>query len=129
MEPSVTSIMRILFLDSFTGHLPKLESRGIKVQLTEERTWNTELYEASPATLSKIRDLTASGVYDIVILGNMLGAGVAKAKAVNPRLRSRTIVVWNEYVPGVEKPYAALGYAKFMSRIDLRKYIVTLITN
>jgi len=68
------------------------------------------------------RSLTAAtfadhGDWDAIIVGNNLNAGRTIAAAISPAMRSRTMIVWNDYHLGQETPYAAMGYTHFGDRV------------
>ena len=130
-KPSQTPprILKVLLLEKYADHLPDLSARGITTEVTQERAWNHNLYEANEKTLAKIKELTASKNFDIVVLGNNLGAGIVKAASIHPRLHSRTVVVWNDDGLGGKAEYEKLGFRNFMTRDSLEAYITKLVTN
>lgn len=121
--------LKILLLDKYADGIPDLADRGIAVQVTHERDWNKNVYEAPRTAIEKIEELTKLSNFDIVVIGNNLGAGVLKAMAVHKRLRHRTVVVWNDDIFKGKEEYEKLGLHRFMPRHHLRNYIVTLVTN
>ena len=101
--------MRILLLDHEVFYIPE-EFRS-KV----ERPFHGRFYEVN-GMLSKIVCLLGEP-FDIVILGNNMGAGVTIAQNIPEALRSKTIVVWNYYpIPRDVKEYEKLGLSHFCGR-------------
>jgi hypothetical protein len=121
--------LKVLLLDKYADHLPNLSDRGITLEVTHELSWNKDVYVAPKESLAQIEKLTAMGNFDVVVVGNNLGAGVLKAMAINPRLLGRTVVVWNENVFAHRADYEKLGIRHFMTRVNLRTYVVNLVTN
>ncbi len=121
--------LKILLLDKYADGVPDLADRGIAVQVTHERDWNKNVYEAPRNVIEKIEQLTMLSNFDLVVVGNNLGSGVLKAMAVHRRLRHRTVVVWNDDDFKGKEAYEKLGLCRFMPRQKLRDYIVTLVTN
>jgi hypothetical protein len=88
------------------------------------------VYHPTPQLFNAIQAVTADGNIDIVVIGNNNGAGLYKAVCVANELRSKTIIIWNVYVPGHdEKEYQRLGYTHFASRGNLYKSILELLNN
>lgn len=88
----------------------------------EEMFENADSYGADPRVLEHLRSHSAS--YDLIIIGNNLGAGLVKASRVPPGMRERVVIVWNdapnEYTTA---PYKAMGYRHFSRRMDLMKFL------
>ncbi len=125
----MSQIVKVLLLDKYADYLQDLSARDITMEVTHELVWNPNVYEATKATIAKIQELTAIRSFDIVVLGNNLGAGIIKASAIHQRLHGRTVVVWNdEYFAGREK-YETLGFKKFMARSSLRAFVINFVTN
>jgi len=81
--------------------------------------------DAIPAEVQQIRQITSEHV-DAIIIGNNVGAGVSRAREIRPEMRDKTMIVWNDYCPGNEAPYAALGFQYFGSRDDIDVFLKML---
>ena len=121
-------IVKVLFLDDAPWFLPDLTSHGIKLEVIQEGLWGTMNVYSAPTThvCEAVKELTA-GKVDVVVIGNNLGAGVAKAQAVVDKMKEMTIVVWNSYHKGDEQPYTDLGLKHFGSRNDLPQLITEML--
>lgn len=116
--------VRVLFLDDAPWFLPNLEKDDVKLQVEKEGSWGTmDVYSAPRSLCEEITRLTAEGLVDLVVVGNNCGAGIPKAQAIAPCLREKTIVVWNSYYTGLDRPYAVLGFKHFGSRSKLCELI------
>lgn len=62
--------------------------------------------------------------FDVIVIGNNMGAGVVKAEVLSEACRSKVVVVWldtpNE---AATLPYRELGYTHFARRKDLEEYL------
>jgi hypothetical protein len=83
------------------------------------------VYQPTTPLLEKIREITETGQIDLVVIGNNLGAGIAKARHVARSLRRRTIIMANSWVPVSD--YKPLGYTRFTKRDDLHIQLLELI--
>ena len=120
-------IVKVLFLDDAPWFLPDLTSHGIELEGIQEGPWGTTNIYTFPTQVCKaVKKLTA-GKVDIVVIGNNMGAGVAKAQAVVDKMKEMTIVVWNSYHKGDEQPYTDLGLKHFGSRKDLPQLITEML--
>lgn len=120
--------VRVLFLDDAPWHLPDLTSQGVRLEVIQEGQWGSmNVYSAPRQVCEAVKKLTTSKEVDIVVVGNNLGAGVAKAKAIAEDMKEKTIVVWNSYSRGNEAHYARLGLTHFGSRTDLRQMVSALL--
>lgn len=119
-------IVKVLFLDD-VWVLPNLTSYGIEFEEIRESQWNTNVYSAPVEVCEAVKKLTAAKAVDIVVIGNNMGAGVAKAKAVADDMKEMTVVVWNSYHQGVERPYASFGLKRFGARTDIRQLILAML--
>ncbi len=121
-------IVKVLFLDDAPWFLPDLTSHGVKLEVIQEGQWGTmDVYSAPAEVCEAVKKLTAGKEVDIVVVGNNMSAGVAKAKAVADDMKDMTVVVWNFFHHGVERPYAAIGLKRFGSRNDLRQLIPAML--
>src|SRR3989344_2701733 len=117
-------IVKVLFLDDAPWFLPDLTPHGIKLEVVQEGMWGTmNVYSAPAKVCEAVKKLTAGKEVDIVVVGNNMGAGVPKAKAIADGMKEMTVVVWNSYYRGNEAPYAALGSNRFGSPPNLRQLI------
>lgn len=82
-------------------------------------------YTVPDETRLLTRRLTQAHEVDLVILGNNQPAGVVLAECIDESMCSRTIIVWNEYLPGKEAGYKPkeLGFRFFCSWGDLPAYL------
>ena len=116
---------RVLYLDAVLQHPPVLP--GVSWELIPGSR-SLGGYECSLETCDEIRRLTTEAQIDLIIIGNNLDAGVQKAFAVAEAMRSKTIIVWNDYRSGMERPYVRLGgFTRFCSRIDLKGVVRELL--
>jgi hypothetical protein len=111
-------VLRILVLDDDLSHGPiyRLEEEGVELDMTtlshEETTAGVD-YAVSQRGIGLAR---RAADFDIVIIGNNMYTGYQYARAIPDSMKSRTLIVWNKYTPGDERPYAELGFADFTSR-------------
>lgn len=120
--------VKILFLDDAPWFLPDSPHGGVELRVVMAGQWGTgDVYAAPASVCESIQKLTSEKAVDIVVIGNNMGAGVPKARAIADDMRDVTIVVWNQYSLGIEGPYTALGLTRFGSRTDLREMIPALL--
>lgn len=120
--------VKVLYLDAFTEYLPDLTPYGVNLEVFEiEPVGTFDHYCASPQLCETVEKLTADKQVDIVVVGNNLGVGVTKAKAIAVNMQEMTVVVWNSYYRGQERPYADLGFRRFGSREDLLHMIPEML--
>lgn len=118
----------VLFLDDAPWFLPDLTEHGVELKAIVEGRWGDgRVYVASVEVCETVKKLTEGGEVDFVVVGNNMGAGVAKARAVANGMKDKTIVVWNSYRQGDEAPYAALGLKHFGSRLDLEQMVPAML--
>jgi hypothetical protein len=122
--------VHLLILDSGPGYVTpfhELESRGVNLEVTSldsDEIARPFGYVFSP----RARELAQRAAdYDFVIVGNNQGSGLAYANAIPAEMRPRTLIVWNDYEPGDETDYAALGYEHVASRRDERAWLLGLV--
>lgn len=114
----------LLYLDG-SSHLPLVRLSLARCGIVDFDMYQQKdigdpnVYESPEHVCQQITLMTSNNKVDIVIIGNNLGAGVAKARAVADAMRDRTVVVWNVYRKGDESTYAKLGFKRFGSRSDL----------
>lgn len=121
-------IVKVLFLDDAPWFLPDLTPHGVELEVVQEGTWGMmSVYSAPTQVCEAVKKLTANKEVDIVVVGNNMGAGVPKARAVADDMKEMTIVVWNSYYQGVEAPYDGLGLKHFGSRSDLERLIPAML--
>lgn len=66
---------------------------------------------------------------DIVIVGNNLLAGAEKLMLLGEGIEHKTIVVWNSFVPALEKlKYKKMGYYRFGIREETVQEILKLVS-
>lgn len=113
--------VRVLFLGDEKVVLPKDLEEVVELTLeTRDEVFDDGFpgrYKVSERSLQLAHDATLKK-YDVIIIGNNLGTGVRKAEALPYEVRPRTMIVWNEYVPGDERSYAAMGFKYFGNRYD-----------
>lgn len=108
-----------------------------------------DFYSSTPELERWILDVTEKGSIDYVVIGNNEGAGIPKAAAVNPDLRTdKACIVWHElFEPTTAlreyltlkdprltkyvdkraeemKAYAELGYNHFLERRRLAEHLL-----
>lgn len=103
--------------------------RGVMMRIIRESSIvRDQTYKNAPAPLrTAISVMTRNNHADVVIVGNNLGKGITRAQEIAEAMRSKTVIVWNDYTLGREKPYAELGFQHFCSRADLRQTLKKLI--
>lgn len=111
-------ILRLLVLDRDLSHGPiyKLEQEGFELNVTKlerEEVFDGIYYGVSRRGLQLARHAED---YDAVIIGNNMGSGLRYAREIPDSMKDRTLIVWNEYIPDEERPYAAIGFEHFESR-------------
>lgn len=115
--------VKVLFLDSPPQQLvvgTRLKEAGLKMEIVPNGALSKdEAYGNFYGLASKIKTLCDNPEIELVILGNNLGAGLAKARAIAPRLQDKTIVLWNNNRARDEQPYAQLGFRHFGDRGDI----------
>jgi hypothetical protein len=136
-------VVRVMVLDDLTTYLRYVfEEIGLQYVVVYSEVSNelrsysrlddSNLHSAYQA-IKLIREAnkkSKSSDIDLIIIGNNMGAGVDKARALTPEACPKTIVVWNDYLPGTELPYAELGYRYFASRADfetIKRYISEIL--
>ena len=86
--------------------------------VTESQIGNHDGYKTTAESLERITELTKNKKVDVVVIQNNMGAGVGKAKAVDPYMRGKTIISWNTTPASSDKtPYLSLGI-KYFTRFD-----------
>ena len=106
--------VNVLLLDGTEtqGHFAHSRPPGILYEVTTEKELGHEnCYSFTRELANTIGEMTndEDENIELVIVGNNMGAGVAKARAIADDMKEMTVVVWNSYHHGVERPYAALG--------------------
>lgn len=116
--------LRVLFFDDEDFFAVELfEKDGVEIELigetTEEIGRSRPLggYRVTQRSLLLAREATPEK-YDVIIIGNNLGTGISKARELPPEVHNRTMIAWNEYRPGNEQPYAAMGFTHFGNRVN-----------
>ena len=66
--------------------------------------------------------------FDVIILGNNLGAGLAKAEHISKELLPLTIVVYHEGRTVDQRPYNQRGVYRFAARNLVAKEIAKMLT-
>jgi len=122
--------IRVLYLEQDNGtYLAHLEMNGgFKVEATSlERSdvWDG-MYKASQVGRDLARRATPEQ-YDLVVIGNNRGTGVEYARLLLHDIKSRVLVVWNDYRPGDEEIYASLGLEHFCSRPEQADYLLKML--
>ena len=64
--------------------------------------------------------------YDLIIIGNNDGSGLAYATRIHGQMRPQTLIVWNRLHPGDEAEYAAQGFEHFAARADQERWILRM---
>lgn len=118
--------LKVLLVDSvhneFWRHM--LQRKGFEIELVMPAVLSTKPYEADPDVCAVLEKITRMCAADVVILGNNLGAGLAKAVHIAGDMRSRTIVVWNDPPhEAVTAPYRTLGFTRFCTRTELAETV------
>lgn len=121
--------MRVLILDLHELHAIRGLSSGDEVHVEKAlfgfTTSYSEVYDlaGNPRVLKYIEDTGPS--YHLIIIGNNTGAGLPKAQALDPSMRLRAIICWNDEPTRLDTaPYRALGYQHFVGRANLARYIL-----
>lgn len=106
--------LRLLVLGDSMIALPQgLINQGVEFEVLcepDECIHNSRgYYVVSTWSLEKAGNAEIDG-WDAIIVGNNLGSGVVKARALPESVRDRTMIVWNRYVPGDGKSYFEMGF-------------------
>jgi len=121
-------IVRVLYLDHFPFHEAWPQERGLRLDMTLESSWDSKPYDCTPENAEAIARLTTSRHFDVIVLGNNLGAGARKAQFIAPNRRSKVIVVYNGEPHHIEQ-YKQLGIHHFSDRLKLWPVIAGWYTN
>lgn len=114
--------MRVLFLDDYAYLLDNLKRHcDLDVVQYGQSAKGTVIYpEATEDLQAEITRLTAEDPpFDLIVIGNNLGTGLGRAKAIPDDLKGRTIVIWNANSDQRERPkYERMGITHFGVRDD-----------
>lgn len=114
--------MKALVLDKYGTALLGILKPGDEMVVEADLFPNNDVYEPHQAVLDYIAKEGA--IFDLIVIGNNLGAGLSKAEQLPLDARANAIVVWNEDpMPATTAPYRRLGYIHFMSRRRLMKFL------
>ena len=92
--------------------------------ITEGDLGNPSEYKITEGFYGRLQDCIANNSFDLIILGNNRGWGVAKGTAIPPDSRCKTIVVSNSDLdPADRRPYEDGGYSQFMTRRKLSEVL------
>jgi hypothetical protein len=141
-------IVKVLYLDDdfwiwYLGEVPDLSAdlkkdltekdlkigRGMRLEVIREHSIvrHKAYHDAPEPVVKAIKTMTENKEVDIVVVGNNWQNGLTRAREIAEDLKPKTIVVWHDYQPGAEKPYAELGFQHFCRRRDLRKKLKELL--
>lgn len=141
------TLYKILLLDKTSDWLTRpLDKLDVEYDLRtpslsgpDNYDYYCELSAKSPLeSLSAIRMIQAiineinHVQFDLVVIGNNLGAGLDKAQAIatkQPELIPKTLIVWNNHTVQDEKPYRQLGYSYFGNRYQAIDDLLRLMLN
>lgn len=124
MSASVARLVSVLYLDHIPLYAARPSDAGLRLRLTLETNWNPNCYLATDETCKRIAQLTRAHDYDVIVVGNNLGAGLVKARYIDKRLIGRVVVVFNDKPKGTEG-YRALGIKQFKERLKLWEHVKT----
>jgi hypothetical protein len=119
--------IRVLYLEHSPVFLERLRDFDFNFELIHIspenqfcRSINDPVYLSPNQQQSEtIIDLTKNQRIDLIVVGNNCEVGLAWAELIAQEMRSKTIIVWNNYRRGNEILYSRIGFAHFCSRVDL----------
>lgn len=127
-------IVRLLVLDDLTYYNRSTLERvlGSPLEIIAEAD-NTSLLSAESVAVYTPEEelLTWIGMqqnFDLVILGNNLGAGLKKGSHIANKLKEKTIVVWGSYTDEETVPYQQQGFSHFSQRVNVEDEILRMIS-
>lgn len=122
--------MKVLVLDAGEYYLDLDEQLGMALEVVAEVRVAEEgcfaLYRPTEANFFWI-ETQAKTDFDIIIVGNNNGAGLAKVHHIPSDQLDKVIVVWAEYEEGKTIPYRKLGIKHFSTRVGVAKKILEAI--
>lgn len=74
-----------------------------------------DIYDPKPQFLAHLTEVIRAGGFDVIVVGNNLGAGLKKVMCIPEELRERVIIIAN-FIRNKEE-YSALGVKRFASRM------------
>lgn len=119
--------MRVLYLDQYPQLVKSLfgPDDEVHVEMQFFGIDRNEVYNSkgNPLVLDYVKEWGST--YDLIVIGNNLGAGIAKAQALERSARNRVVICWHDE-PSEHNiaPYRALGYRHFTTRERLVEYIL-----
>ncbi len=132
VDSKAERVERILFLDVYGDRLEFFERNlgtipGTRIEVIPEPDPGDGPFISTNRSYTNLRNwvaqditrMTKSGEVSYVIIGNNDGMGIQRAEAVDESMRAdKACVVWHDYTPGNERPYAKIGFRHFVSRKD-----------
>lgn len=114
--------MKVLVLDTYATYISRrLPEIGVILPSEEECERQLMSYSES----DEFRYLIAQHAHDadVIILGNNEGTGSLYLADIPLEKRASTVVVWNNYEPGMEDRYRGWGLGHFCSRRDVCEFV------
>lgn len=115
--------LKVLILDAHDSCVGGITTKQDTIHLEGTLFPGTDEYYAEQPLLDFLAALEPNA-YDLIIIGNNLGSGYAKAKAIPESLRSRGVITWNDEPGNRSAPYARMGYQYFVSRRNLFDWLI-----
>ncbi|MFA5961449.1 MAG: hypothetical protein WC848_02070 [Parcubacteria group bacterium] len=113
--------LRVLYLDEDLQFLVEFNPTATSINATTEfQLGSDNVYrQASGDLCHNIEWILKDQDFNLVVIGNNLGAGISKAKAVPETMKNQTIIVWNHSTFDHMSIYADLGFQHFTTRTSL----------
>jgi hypothetical protein len=109
--------IKILCIDDTSLNSSIIENKyGIKIKVIYEVYDGEEInsYKVDPRICEMIEK--TGDKFDLIIIGNNLGAGIEKTKYVPDNMKEKTIIIFNFPIPQDIIPYKEMGFNYFASR-------------
>ena len=118
-----------MWLDGEDPYLPDVE--GVKYEVVTGPWQQANFYRPDSQAIEAVREATAAGQADMVVIGDNVGAGLQFAEVIAPPLQSRTIVIWNFLPkPHDRHPYVRIGdFRHFGARHKIRRLITKALAD
>lgn len=117
-------VQKILILDGASKH-GLADLPGVTVVTQESLYPGMSKFFPTKALMSFLKELTEDS-YDLIIVGNNMGAGLLIVKALPAFLRDRVVVVWNRATSVQDAEcwqYPQEAVQHFAVRSELTKYL------